>query len=245
MRDLLAPVGSPVAVALLDGYVVNALAGPDLQPFWAQAYGSVIRRVRDAHRLAGEAPPTIDSIAWLVCRPEALAALVARGVGARRAADPDCVDLARWHSRDWLALDAGLRSAIATGLTAAAAAPAASGLRRVEGCAVPAGPAVDGAQRLETETVAFGAWTGEGPRWPGLLVEPAVLAGLRLGFAAFDPLPDPAAPSAPAVSSPRRPPHGYRAAYRLTDELGRSVARVRRCVRDALPAWCRERKPSS
>ena len=135
-------------VSIIDGYLANALAGPNNQPFWAHVYGSTIHWIRRAHRLAGDKPPTIDRIAAVVARPLVLVDLVARAVpesqGVAADVDPGRVELLRWHRRDWLGLDAGLRRGIAQGLRLAADTLVATRVLRVDGIFVPKGPDVGG-----------------------------------------------------------------------------------------------------
>ena len=187
------PVRDETVVSIVDGYVANALAGPNSQPFWAAGYASAIRWVRRAHRLAGDQAPTIDRIATVVARPVELVALVARAApasdGVAADGDPQRVELLRWHQREWLALSSGLRRGIAEGLRLAAATPVATRVLCVDGASVPKGPEVAGVQPLKTETLYFGAWTGEGPRWDGWLIEPAAAAGLRVARDATGTLP--------------------------------------------------------
>ena len=225
-------VRDETVVSIVDGYVANALAGPNNQPFWAEGYASAIRWVRRAHRLAGDQPPTIDRIATVVARPVELVELVARAApdseGVAADVDPQRVELLRWHRRDWLALDAGLRRGIAEGLRLAADTPVATRVLCVDGVSVHRGPEVGGVQPLKTETLYFGAWTGEGPRWDGWLIEPAAAAGLRVAGDATGTihLPGAAAGSAqPSASASvqgigaESAPHGYKVAMRLVVDL--------------------------
>ena len=233
-------------VSIVDGYVANALAGPNSQPFWAEGYASAIRWVRRAHRLAGDDPPTIDRIAVVVARPVELLQLVARAAldSQRGLADPDVerVELLRWHRRDWLGLDPALRRGIAEGLRLAADTPVATRLRRVDAAFVPQAPVIHSVQSLPIDTLYFGAWTGEAPRWDGWLIEPAAAAGLRVAREMTGTGPSPAAsagPAAPTALESLDPladgsaPHGYKGAARLVDDLERKVDRVVRAARAA------------
>ena len=218
--------------SIVDGYVVNALAGPNLQPFWAQAYADAIRWIRSAHRLAGAEAPTIDRISTLVASAGDLSQLVARAangavIPAGPPLRPERLELSRWYRDVWLGLDPTLRNRIAVGLRNAADTPAATRVRRVDGEPVPDGPSRDGVQRLETETVLFGAWTGLGSRWNGWLIEPAAAAGLRAGLEAIglDPI---RVSSGAAGPAPDQPLPGYQGAGRLVADLERTALRAER-----------------
>ena len=113
--------------SVIDGYVANALAGPNLQPFWAAAYAGFIGRDRAVHDFLGEPPPTIERIAVLAAREAELAALLDRLTPLRSPSGQPLLreDLEQWYRTAWLRLDPALRARIAAGLRRAADAVAA------------------------------------------------------------------------------------------------------------------------
>ena len=113
---------------------------------------------------------------------------------------------------------------------------------------------VHGVQPLQTDTLYFGAWTGEGPRWEGWLIQPAAAAGLRLAREATGtpPFPVPALePPQPSATGPAQPPapvspvHGYQGATRLVADLERKADLAGRAARAAAVECGRDRPARS
>ena len=150
--------------SVIDGYVANALAGPNLQPFWAAAYAGFIGRVRAVHDFLGEPPPTIERIAALAARDAELAALLDRLTPLRSPSGQPLLreDLEQWYRTAWLRLDPALRARIAAGVRRAADAVAA-----VRVCSAPSLQAAagggPGVVPIPCESVYFGTWNGVGP----------------------------------------------------------------------------------
>ena len=144
--------------AYLDAAVVNGLFGKSREPFWQQAYTSVIRWIRTAAEVNGTREPDLREIAALALDDEKLNALIeqtAEHAGAKpkpaesgrpapraRAGAPKTDEetarhigreVRRWYEHDWCGLDPRLRKSIAEGLRWPQKRPQRSGAATTSG----------------------------------------------------------------------------------------------------------------
>ena len=128
--------------AYFDAAVVNSLVEKLDEPFWQQAYTSVIRWIRIAAELAGTEEPDLRRIAALAADDGKLKKLVEKAFekcgdhtvglpGVKRPAvgprneerelrEHTARNLRRWHSQEWSSLHPKLRRSITEGLHLAA-----------------------------------------------------------------------------------------------------------------------------
>ena len=109
--------------AQIDAAVITALNDSTNAPFWRQAYGSAIRRIRSMSMLAGNGEPSLGEIAALLDNDTVLEALVqagaARSGGTERERDSHINQ--GWLENDWRPMDHGLRNRIVEDIRLAAA----------------------------------------------------------------------------------------------------------------------------
>ena len=75
--------------AQIDAAVITALKDSTNAPFWHQAYGSAIRRIRSISMLAGNGEPSLREIAALLDNDTVLEALVQTGTARSGETEPE------------------------------------------------------------------------------------------------------------------------------------------------------------
>ena len=117
---------APFETAYLDAATVNALAGKPSDPFWQQAYTSLIWKVRTAVRLASGKEGDLHRVLEVARDPDRLEALIDHvretGTTDRQAeTGRDTHAVIHWYHCDWNELDARLQRSLLDGLAAVAA----------------------------------------------------------------------------------------------------------------------------
>lgn len=104
------------ANAHIDGEVVAALNSAGNEPFWKQAFTSVIHRIRVAAVQAGNPEPTVRETAALLDNEIVLDGLFHAAIAKSGATETEDRDIAGWLNHDWRGLDYNLQNAIREGI---------------------------------------------------------------------------------------------------------------------------------
>ena len=109
--------------AQIDAAAITAFNGSANAPFWRQAHGSAIRRIRSMSMLAGNGEPSLREAAALLDNDTVLEALVQAGaarIGETEREHENRINQG-WLKNDWRAMDHGLRNRIVEGIRLTAA----------------------------------------------------------------------------------------------------------------------------
>ena len=109
--------------AQIDAAVITALNGSGNTPFWRQAYGSAIRRIRSMSMLAGNGEPSLGEIGALLGNDTVLEALAQAGATRKTETQREHENRINqgWLEKDWRPMDHGLRNRIVEGIRLTAA----------------------------------------------------------------------------------------------------------------------------
>ena len=109
--------------AQIDAAVVTALNDSENAPFWRQAYGSAIRRIRSMSILAGNGEPSLREVAALLDNDTVLEALAQAGAArsGETERERDSHVNQDWLENEWRPMDHGLRNHVVEGIRPTAA----------------------------------------------------------------------------------------------------------------------------